>query len=174
MWKHDDNFARHSGSAHCIFMWSLVLAVNMTYAQLRKCSEASHWCVGHASWSFASMFFISMYLYHFLRPTGYPDSAWALLAVVLPSVFAAWVAASRVIDYYHNPSDVVAGALLGILVVFLAFRVYFSKQLKSGGIPEQQSLRRQTFSASVDMGSLARHHGIRPASPAPSVQMLNV
>lgn len=81
---------------------------------------------GHSSWSFSSLFFLSLYLYTFLCPGGRPDTGWALLAVCAPTIAAAWVAATRVTDYYHNPSDVFVGGLLGIGIALLTWRVYVS------------------------------------------------
>lgn len=92
----------------------------------------------------------------------------------MPTVFAGWVGASRVIDYYHNPSDVLAGAALGIAVDMLTFQAYFPKQLVASRAPDQLPLRRQPWSASVDMGSLARNRSPMPVSSTSPPPMLEV
>lgn len=95
---------------------------------------------GHTSWSFGSLFFLSLYLATFLCPGGRPESAVALVTTITPSIFAAWVGATRVIDYYHNASDVVAGGLIGILIAALMFTVHLPAGIRpkpeEGGLPE--------------------------------------
>jgi membrane-associated phospholipid phosphatase len=54
--------------------------------------------------------FLSLYLYYFIRPTGAADIL-DLLVVLFPLMVGAWVGMTRVIDNYHNPSDVLAGVL---------------------------------------------------------------
>ena len=129
-------------------------------ASQKSMCEASHvLCSGHTSWSLGSMFFLTLYLYHFLRPAGYPDTAWALVCTTLPTIFGAWVGATRVIDYYHNASDVVAGGLIGVVIAALTFRVYFSELLdgRNGKERGQLPARGPGQSSSVDIGSLSRN-----------------
>lgn len=120
---------------------------------------------GHTSWSFGSMFFLSLYLYRYLCAAGHPTNGWALGAALLPSVFAAWVGATRVIDYYHNASDVLAGAAIGVTVACLVFRVYVPVQRpeapKRGEVlpltgGDSPSFAQHSQSASIDIASLAR------------------
>lgn len=55
--------------------------------------------------------FLSLYLFYFIRPSGAAD-ALDLLLVLFPLMVAGWVGMTRVIDNYHNPSDVLAGTFL--------------------------------------------------------------
>lgn len=86
------------------------------------------------------MAFLSLYIFHFWKIGGV-DSALDMVVVLTPVTFAAWVGATRVIDYYHNASDVVAGGLLGVAVAFLAFYVVFPwgklPPLKHGRVTQQ-------------------------------------
>jgi len=50
---------------------------------------------------------------------------WKLLLFVLPWLIAAILAASKVLDYWHHWSDVVAGSLLGILAAHMAYRMMY-------------------------------------------------
>jgi membrane-associated phospholipid phosphatase len=70
---------------------------------------------GHASLSFAGMTLTTLFARRALgvRP-GAQFSLLALLAAS-PLILAAWIAVTRVRDRYHNPIDVVAGAVLGAL-----------------------------------------------------------
>lgn len=40
----------------------------------------------------------------------------------LPSCGAVFVAASRVSDYWHHPTDVLAGSILGIIVAYVSYK----------------------------------------------------
>ena len=109
------------------------------------------------------MFFLSLYLYHFLRPAGSPDAAWALVIAALPSIFGAWVGATRVIDYYHNASDVLAGGLIGVVIATLVFRIYFAELIDARAGKERRQMpppRGPGQSSSVDIGSLSRNPGM--------------
>lgn len=121
------------------------------------------------------MFFLSLYLYHFLRPCGYPDAAWALVLTALPSIFGAWVGATRVIDYYHNASDVLAGGLIGVVIATLVFRIYFAELFEGRGAKERGGPppRGPGGSSSVDIGSLSRN-GAMARSQGSMLELLQV
>ena len=118
-------------------------------------------CAGHSSWSFGSLFFLSLYLYHFLCPSGRPDTGWALAAVCAPTLAAAWVAATRVTDYYHNTSDVIAGALIGIAMALLVWRAYVTpvqeKREAGSPLPTSQLGLLPRHRQEVDTGSWTRY-----------------
>lgn len=48
-----------------------------------------------------------------------------LLVVMLASSWAMFVGASRIVDQWHHPSDVVAGVLLGCFCALVAYHVWF-------------------------------------------------
>jgi diacylglycerol diphosphate phosphatase / phosphatidate phosphatase len=129
------------------------------YNRASRCAHTA----GHTSWSFAALFFLSLYLFRFLCASGRPDHGWAMLAAITPTVLAAWVGATRVTDYYHNPSDVVAGGLLGIVIAFLVFQVYVvSAAGRRPAVPQAAAgeaplLPPRPQSVSVDVGTMPRY-----------------
>jgi len=47
-----------------------------------------------------------------------------VMMVILMLVIPVWICCTRIIDYYHNYSDVLAGAFIGILVSTIVYTVY--------------------------------------------------
>lgn len=68
---------------------------------------------GHASWSFAGLSFLSLYLSGKIKAFDRRGHVAKLCIVFLPLLMAALVAVSRVDDYWHHWQDVFAGGLLG-------------------------------------------------------------
>ena len=50
---------------------------------------------------------------------------WKNYVVLAPTLGAALIAVSRIMDARHHPFDVITGSLLGILTAFVAYRQYF-------------------------------------------------
>jgi len=50
---------------------------------------------------------------------------WKMLLFVLPWLIASALAMSKVADYWHHPSDVLAGALLGVLMAHVAYGMVY-------------------------------------------------
>jgi diacylglycerol diphosphate phosphatase/phosphatidate phosphatase len=50
---------------------------------------------------------------------------WKMLLFILPWLIASALAMSKVADYWHHPSDVLAGALLGTLMAHMAYRMVY-------------------------------------------------
>jgi PAP2 superfamily len=48
-----------------------------------------------------------------------------MFIVLVPSLGAALVAGSRIMDARHHPFDVISGSLIGILIAWIAYRQYF-------------------------------------------------
>merc|ERR1712187_852633 len=71
---------------------------------------------GHSSTAFAGLSMLTLFLisrFHLFK--GSANGMQYMLAFA-PLVIAAWVAATRVIDYWHNPTDVIAGGVIGFTV----------------------------------------------------------
>lgn len=84
---------------------------------------------GHSSFAFASMVFISLYLYQLLNP--YKRShlkGFSLTVTLIPLVIAASIAISRTCDYHHHYQDVVAGSMLGSTISFISYKIYMKKE----------------------------------------------
>jgi hypothetical protein len=94
---------------------------------------------GHTSWSFASMGFTSLYLFYFMIPGQRPTSYSYMGTIAFPLLLSAWIGATRIADYDHHPSDVVAGAFIGVACAYLMFgwrfpwtiRTYHARQFNA-------------------------------------------
>jgi membrane-associated phospholipid phosphatase len=73
-----------------------------------------------------SMAFLSLYIFYFWRNNGVERQS-DLLLVLAPITFAFWVGATRVVDYYHNATDVLAGAIVGLAIATLCFYTMFPR-----------------------------------------------
>ncbi|CAL1408627.1 unnamed protein product [Linum trigynum] len=80
---------------------------------------------GHASWSFAGLGFLSLYLSGKIRVFDREGHVAKLCIVILPLLAASLVAISRVNDYWHHWQDVFAGSLLGLVVATFCYRQFF-------------------------------------------------
>ncbi|KAL0546236.1 hypothetical protein IC582_016142 [Cucumis melo] len=81
---------------------------------------------GHASWSFAGLGFLSLYLSGKLKVFEHGGGHVAkLLLVLLPLLIAYIVGIFMVNDYMHHPQDVFFGSLMGLLVAKLVYLQFF-------------------------------------------------
>jgi len=84
---------------------------------------------GHASFSWYCMLYIVLYLEFRLRGCGLRFFRHAVQ--VGACVFAMWVCASRVIDFKHRYSDIIAGGIVGSFVAVLTVYAYVSSVRRS-------------------------------------------
>lgn len=90
---------------------------------------------GHSSAAFAGLFYLSLYLSGKLHIMDNRGEVWKTVIVMVPSLGAALIAISRIVDARHHPFDVIAGSLLGIAVAWASYRQYFpsiSEPMKKG------------------------------------------
>jgi len=82
---------------------------------------------GHSSTSFSSLVYISLYIAGKLRVfSDHAGSVFARsIASMLPLIMCTFIAVSRTMDYHHNFSDILAGAMIGFGVAFVAYFLYF-------------------------------------------------
>jgi membrane-associated phospholipid phosphatase len=80
---------------------------------------------GHSSSSFAGLFYLSLYLAAKLHVLDQRGEVWRTVVVLLPTIVAACVAMSRIMDARHHPFDVLFGSALGILCGWASYRQYF-------------------------------------------------
>ena len=59
---------------------------------------------------------------HILDARG---EVWRTVVVIIPTLGAALIAGSRIMDARHHPFDVISGSLLGIIVAWISYRQYF-------------------------------------------------
>lgn len=82
---------------------------------------------GHSSWSFAGLSYLSFYLAGKLSIFSKRGHIAYLLPVGFPLVAATAVGVSRICDYWHNVSDVVTGALIGIVCALTFYRFIYPR-----------------------------------------------
>ncbi|KAG9667691.1 hypothetical protein KCU95_g4913, partial [Aureobasidium melanogenum] len=75
--------------------------------------------------SFAGLFYLSLYLAAKLHIWDSRGEVWKIFVVIIPSLGATLIAASRIMDARHHPFDVIVGSLLGIACAWLSYRQYF-------------------------------------------------
>lgn len=103
---------------------------------------------GHSSGAFAGLFYLSLYLAGKLHLFDNRGEVWKTFIVLLPTVGAALIAISRIMDARHHPFDVISGSLLGILVAWGSYRQYFpslSESWKKGRAYPMRTWGREPF-----------------------------
>ncbi|KAI9817347.1 MAG: hypothetical protein M1832_004653 [Thelocarpon impressellum] len=80
---------------------------------------------GHSSTAFAGLYYLSLYLAAKLHVLDKRGEVWKTFLVLLPTLGAALIADSRIMDARHHPFDVLSGSLLGIVSAWVAYRQYF-------------------------------------------------
>lgn len=80
---------------------------------------------GHSSSSFAGLFYLSLYLAAKLHIWDSKGEVWKVFVVIIPTIGAGLIAASRIMDARHHPFDVITGSLLGVGCAYAAYRQYF-------------------------------------------------
>lgn len=88
---------------------------------------------GHASWSFAGLGFLSLYLSGKIKVFDRKGHVAKLCLVLLPLLAASLVAISRVDDYWHHWQDVFAGGLLGLVVASICYLQFFPAPYHTDG-----------------------------------------
>ncbi|KAL1410923.1 hypothetical protein Q8F55_001866 [Vanrija albida] len=80
---------------------------------------------GHSSFAWCGMWYLTLYSAAKLRTynnKGYTFKSWLLLA---PISCSSLIAVSRTMDYRHHPTDVIAGAIIGVLGAWWGYRQYY-------------------------------------------------
>lgn len=74
---------------------------------------------------FGGLFYLSIYLAGKLHVLDSKGEVWKSFIVLVPTLGAALIAGSRIMDARHHPFDVLSGSLIGILVAWGSYRQYF-------------------------------------------------
>lgn len=75
--------------------------------------------------AFAGLFYLSLYLTGKLHLLDSRGEVWKSFIVLVPTLGAALIAGSRIMDARHHPFDVITGSILGIACGWVAYRQYF-------------------------------------------------
>lgn len=82
---------------------------------------------GHSTAAFAGFVFLSLYLNAKLKCfSNYHPAMWKLIAVYAPILGATLIAGALTIDEFHNWYDCVAGAIIGTVMAFSAYRMVYA------------------------------------------------
>lgn len=84
---------------------------------------------GHSSFAWAGLGYFALYLsgkMHLFDHRGYTVKAWVAIA---PLIGATLIAVSRTMDYRHHATDVIAGSILGALIAFTTYHLYYPSLL---------------------------------------------
>lgn len=82
---------------------------------------------GHSTAAFAGFIFLYLYLNAKLKVfSNYHPAMWKLVAVYAPVLGATLIAGSLTIDEFHNWYDCVAGAIIGTVMAFSAYRMVYA------------------------------------------------
>jgi len=86
---------------------------------------------GHSSSSFAAGIFVSLYLMGKLGlfRHGHSTSLWKAMICLSPLAVSFFVACSRLYDYHHNFSDVIAGSVIGLCFGTFAYHLHYPSPL---------------------------------------------
>ncbi|KAJ1906269.1 hypothetical protein LPJ81_001435 [Coemansia sp. IMI 209127] len=80
---------------------------------------------GHTSLSFAGMTYLTFYLAGKLHLFDGQGHSYKPFVVFMPLLVAAIVGATRVADYWHHPTDVLFGAMIGIVTATFSYHQYY-------------------------------------------------
>lgn len=82
---------------------------------------------GHATAAFAGFVFLYLYINAKLKVwSNYHPAMWKLALVYAPILGATLIAGTLTIDAYHNWYDIVAGATIGTVMAFSAYRTVYA------------------------------------------------
>lgn len=82
---------------------------------------------GHSTAAFAGFVFLYLYLNAKLKVfSNYHPAFWKLIAVYAPILGATLIAGSLTIDEFHNWYDCLAGAIIGTVMAFSAYRMVYA------------------------------------------------
>jgi diacylglycerol diphosphate phosphatase/phosphatidate phosphatase len=82
---------------------------------------------GHSTAAFAGFVFLYLYLNAKLKVwSNYHPAMWKLIAVYAPILAATLIAGALTIDEFHNWYDCLAGAIIGTIMAFSAYRMVYA------------------------------------------------
>lgn len=115
--------------------------------------------------AFAGLFYLSLYLAGKLHILDKRGEVWKFFIVMIPTLAAALIAVSRIMDARHHPFDVISGSLLGIMMAYGSYRQYFppiSESWRKGRAYPIRSWASEPRSPRPDERQVARDEGVEP------------
>lgn len=96
------------------------------YARLTLFCRDRSFPSGHSSTAFTGLTFLSIWLagkVHLFHPgRGHAALNWLIF---VPMIGAVLIAVSRTMDYRHHATDVIAGAILGVVIAVTSYCIYY-------------------------------------------------
>lgn len=80
---------------------------------------------GHTSWATCSLAFVTFLMLGKLRPFDGRGEVWRLVVSIIPICGAVAVGITRINDYWHHWTDVVAGFGIGFMVAAAIYTMYY-------------------------------------------------
>lgn len=115
--------------------------------------------------AFAGLFFLSLYLAGKLHVLDQRGEVWKSFIVMIPTLAAALIAVSRIMDARHHPFDVISGSLLGSATAYISYRQYFppvSESWRKGRAYPIRSWASEPKSPLPDQRQVSRDRGVEP------------
>lgn len=82
---------------------------------------------GHTTAAFAGFVYLSLYLNAKLKVfANYHPAMWKLIAIYAPLLGATLIGGALTIDEFHNWYDIIAGAIIGTVMAFSAYRMTYA------------------------------------------------
>jgi len=132
---------------------------------------------GHSSTAFVGMTFITLFLagktaalcFNFTPSRGaFLRSRFARLCLVLlPLVYAAWVAITRVEDYRHHKEDVIVGSVIGIFSGTICYLLYWPSPFSASSFSAETMGRPRLATINAVPGEFRGVEGYRLAPEGP-------
>ncbi|GJN91328.1 hypothetical protein Rhopal_004349-T1 [Rhodotorula paludigena] len=80
---------------------------------------------GHSSFAWSGLLYLSLYLCGKMHIMDRRGHAWKAWIAITPPIGAALIAVSRTMDYRHHATDVIAGSILGIVISWMTYHLYY-------------------------------------------------
>ncbi|GMH33635.1 hypothetical protein BSKO_01469 [Bryopsis sp. KO-2023] len=116
---------------------------------------------GHSSWAMCSLAFMTFFMLGKLRPFDGRGEVWRLVVSIIPVCIAVGIGITRINDYWHHWTDVVAGFALGLVVSIAVYTMYYPWPVGRNGTDrplykdkEPESLGTETGTASSENSRL--------------------
>lgn len=120
--------------------------------------------------AFAGLFYLSIYLAGKLHVFDTRGEVWKSFVVMIPTLAAALIAISRIMDARHHPFDVISGSFLGVTMAYISYRQYFpplSESWRKGRAYPIRSWASGPRKPRSDERQMSRDQGVEPLRSAP-------